>query len=321
MKLLIVSYYDLIDQLDLAAKALQKADPRTEIYYFPALGNKNHADISKQIQQDQITHVLYWCFSIDPTILRYLRYRHADVIFSLFNWDEPHCWNDEYRQKVTGLDIAFTCCKETIKWYQELGVDGVFLLPGSPEFAFPKDQVYEDDISFCVTNLYEGDEYPNQIISRKLLIDQLEDYSNRADHKYKVGLYGPAWLKDRYPTIYKGWAQYKDLPDIFRRSKINLCTHVDGRFPYSNERSILIMGTGGLLAVDPIPGWSEMFGEDTCIVMDRLDPISTLLTTLENYDQFKDRAQRGYDIVSSQYQWSNWAETITHHLLTATRSH
>lgn len=162
---------------------------------------------------------------------------------------------------------------------------------------------YQADISIIITNLYEDSNiYPYQIYNRKKLIDLIV---NEKSINFKI--YGSPHLQIKYPHHYGGSVSYTDLPKIIGSSKINITTHVDGRYLYLNERSFIIPACAGLMYIDPIPNLDQYFIPGVeCIVMDINDPISQIKEILSNYDNYEKIKEAGYEKFKNNYTLNHW---------------
>lgn len=307
-KLILLSYYGLREALRAAADELEILG--YEVINYSLLDPVE--PLEEYISKHKPSILLFWAHKIEIPILAKIRYLYPSLYIIFFNWDDPFSWSlpeINIAKKSEYFDLALTSCIESTKWYVQNGTGKSKLsLPGfNPSIHHPiVDQEYICDISVCITNLYEDEKiYPYQSINRKSLVDLLA-----ATPKIKFNIYGPEFLKERYPNNYKCFVAYSDLSRVFTNSRINLCTHVDNRYMYSNERAMLITGSKGLLLVDPIPDYDRIFSKEECVTLDIKDPIKQINNILLNYSEYSKISEKGYQRALSDYTWRNWA----HHL-------
>jgi hypothetical protein len=320
-KICIISYYELKEALLLCAQALEKLgytvinfpvfqyccdsnDKRDDyVEYFNAFLNEHHPDV-----------ILWWChtFRTAQDFLDLCENHVDSKMMMMYNWDDPHCWKVKENfmpEKASVLDVALTCCGAAEKLYTSNGCKkALFLAPGfdaKTHFFEPLD-TFACDVSMCVTNLYLEQDYPRQFIERKQIVDALE-----AAEDINFALYGPPWLKERYPRSYKGFLDYKDTNKLFSSSKINISTHVicDEK-GYVNERCNLIMACKGLLLVDPVAGIEELYTPNEHMVLlekDYLAQIRTILADNASYDRIR---ENGMQHVLKHFTWTSWAWVV-----------
>lgn len=311
-KILIVSYYHLKESLLCASESFINLG--YDICNFPLFQyayDKNDKRLDylelflETIEKEEPNIILWWFFGISANDIQYIYNKNANLYHILYNWDDPFCWNSsEFPKKCKNFDLVISSCFETQSNYLKSNVKKVIysLPPYSPSIYFPIDDIkYECDISFCITNLYESEgTYPNQFINRKYIIDTLYN-SDLIFH-----LYGPNYLRDLYPKSYKGYVKHDNLSDIFHKSRINLSTHiVSGKSGYLNERSILILASGGLLLVEPN---DILKNNENCVFLEE-DFIEQIKGILNNYDDYEEIKQNGIEFVKEMH-WDNWAMQI-----------
>jgi hypothetical protein len=326
--LCIISYYGSLETIQLAENALKECINRP-VYNFPLFKymhdkkEKNSAYIDKTIdyiKENNITHLLWWFNGISAKEFIYIKEK-TGVKYILFNWDDPFNWKScEIVEKMKYFDAVFITCNDSVIHYKENGCNEAHCLyPGfSPKINYMitepvKDIVdkYSCDISFCCTNLYESDEnFPNQFINRKKLIDEI--YKNQFIQNYKFYIYGPPSLESLYPKSYKGYAKYYDLNNIFNYSKINLCTHVlNNKDGYLNERIFLIGASGGLILVDYVDGIEDVFSvNNEILILDKYYYIDQIVSILKYYKKYNILKNNAYKKCNEKYEYSIWAKTI-----------
>lgn len=319
-KIVLISYYGLTDALLSATRSLEKNGH--SVVDFPMF--KYAHDINDKIpdytnkfiafvKEHNPDVILWWFFQIPTSDLKHIWKNTSDKTHLLFCWDDPYIWTDsttDIRGKCKYFDIACITCDETPDEYVRHGTTKAYCVwPGhDPEIFKPITSVeYDCDISICCTNLYSDmTMYKDQIIPRKKLIDMIA-----LDRTIKFNIYGPEFLKTLYPNNYKHMVNYDQLPVIFNRSKINICTHVIGtKRKYINERVVLILASGGLLYVDGINGLGDIIDTtDECVVIDTENPIQQIHNILDNYEQYTPRKIKGHER-SKTFTWDIWASKI-----------
>jgi len=317
MKICIISYYGLRDSLLCAAQSLEKLG-HTVIDY-PLLYEKNTFpdyinNYKKFIDYASPNLILWWFIGIDTThFIDMVKISKVKQFY--FNWDDPFNWEScDLENKSKYLDCAFVCSEAYLDKYQSKKT--IYLLPGFSDkinYVLSNNHLtkgYDCDISFICTNLYSDNNlFPDQYINRKILIDEI--YKNQYIYNYTFNIYGPSFLSNLYPGSYKGYIKYDDQNLLFNKSKINLTTHVSYiNNKYTNERTIMIAGSGGLLLTDPVKGFSEIFDPNSeCIFLDKEKYIRQIVDILDNYDDYYDRRVAIYN-KSKLYSWDRWASTI-----------
>lgn len=127
------------------------------------------------------------------------------------DWD-PVLSDNHYITK--DFDICF--CADPIN----LRYKNVHYFPQgfSPNFSYYlEDQNYKCDISIICTNLYVGNEFPNQSLNRKIILDTL--YKSKL---FNLKIYGPSFLGNLYPDSYQRFIEYDQCLRVFSNSLISL---------------------------------------------------------------------------------------------------
>jgi Glycosyl transferases group 1 len=324
VKICFISYYGLRESLLCASNSLEKLG--YEITNFSLMEHERNENKDKAydmlietINTNKIDVVLWWYIGLETDKFRYI-VENTNIKHMFYNWDDPNGWIErDIMGKAKYFNCVFTCCKGIINRYLEHGTKNVFhLLPGydpTVNYIIVNDVLneYDCDISIVCTQLYENNlSDMNQYINRKELIDNI--YKNRS--KYKFHVYGPPFLKELYPDCYKKQIPYSDLNHVFNNSKINICTHTHCQFEkYANERTVLILGSGGLLYVDKVKGNNELFEDkEDCVYIDKENYIEQICDILQNYDEYLDIRNNGKE-KSNKYTWTKWGEFIHNNYL------
>lgn len=327
MKICLISYYGPFDTIKRAIDSLNLIENVTVcdfplFKYMHDINDKvdNYEELLiNYINENRIEYILWWFINIPTNIFMDIKNK-TKTKYIFFNWDEPYNWNGcDIPNKMKYINYSFITCEETTKDYINNGTEiSKCLYPGFHIEDFYKLNIdienynkYSCDISFCCTNLYENEiEYPNQYINRKVLIDSI--YENQSKYCYTFHIYGPEFLKQKYPNSYKGFARYNDLNKIFNYSKINLCTHVlSNKGGYLNERIILIGASGGLVLMDNIKDIETVFIPNKEIVLlDKDNYLKQIKDIIENYDLYLDIRNNIYNKCVEKYNYNIWANTI-----------
>lgn len=338
-KILLVNYYGMKDSIKCAGESLEKLGYIIDSYplfrYAYDINDKkeNYKDHFNQYIQETLPDIIFWWFIyVHVDIIRFISVNNPKCYSILFCWDDPFIWidkNTNISEKCPYFDLAVTACEESIDEYKKYGTkDVVFCPPGyDTKINYPMDETndkYQCDISICCTNLYEDSNiYSDQYINRRELIDIIvegstsggeEDKGNISDIGYTFHIYGPEFMKYRYPDNYKGFIEYNKLNEIHNKSKINICTHVcSSKSNYINERSILVLGSGGLLMVDPVKNINTIINDNECIFIQKdrvVDQIKEILSDISNnIGKYKTIKHNGHKR-SMEYTWDKWAEKI-----------
>lgn len=305
-------YYEVVEQILAATVALEKMG-HSVIHHGlmkePLEEEANYELFSQRVAT--VDMIFMWCYSMHHSTLARLKHSHGDILFVFYNWDDPTSWekNSSIPRISQYIDIAFTSCDKSVNDYLSVGVKEAYYIftPFSPQITYPlEDKTYICDISMCLTNLYDEHDFPNQLINRRALFQRISKIPGIVFH-----LYGPEHIGASFPNNYKGFIKYHDLKRIYSGSRINLCTHVEGRYHYVNERVFLITGAGGLLYCDGVAGVKDFFreGEEYLVIQEeRLE--EQILGILKNYEKYESMKERARLKAWENYTYDHWAEKI-----------
>lgn len=322
---MIVSYYGAKDALSCAAKELSALGYKVVFYpLFQYMHDSNDKKVNWLQHFNQFTKteapkiMLWWYMGMPANAMNHFVDMHEHIVHVLFNWDDPFTWTDpesDLKEKAGLFDIALPTCAASCELYLQAGArQSVPAMPGySPlcHHPVPENEIperFKCDVAMCITNLYQDPErYPDQIMNRKILCDALY-----ADRDIVFHIYGPEFLEEIYPEAYQGWATYQETKLVFSGSKINICTHVTGnRRGYLNERAILILGSGGLLMMDPVCGAEEILEDGKhCVMIDKADPIGHVNRVLHDIGRYDHIRTAGHALATSSFQWKHWANVL-----------
>jgi hypothetical protein len=320
MKILVLTWYGWKDALLAAKKSLEKIG--YEVVEFPLFKfahdiyekRKDYLDyFSNFITSENPDIILWWCIQITYQEHEIIFNRHRSILHIFFSWDDPFIWEctevTNIDKKAKYFDIVFITCEHSIPFYINNGTKQAYCLHCGydPVVNYPiENSNYKYDVSIGLTNLYENETvYKNQYINRKYFIDELVKQTD-----LRIAIYGPEFLKKIYPNNYISYVQYSQLNQIINDSKINISTHVTNKNKYINERCILIIGSGGLLYVDPIVGNESIFIEgENCIHIDKENFIEQIRYIIDNYEEYDPIRKNGHKL-SENYTWDKWAAFI-----------
>lgn len=317
---LIVGYYELRDSLLAVSRCLQNLGYTVLSYPLFQKAQDPHSKIVNYAEDLYLflktktpDIILWWYIGVPSAVLHLIKTQFPTQCHVLYNWDDPYMWfnsESDLTTKAKIFNIVLASCAGSEQRYLDCGVQTFrCAFPGfDPFIHYPceKDVAYQCDVSFCCTNLYESKErYPYQLINRKKLVDLLTSQSEFTFH-----LYGPESFRDLYPNHYKGFVTYHESRKVFHNSRLCLCTHVVGnQEQYLCERVATILGSGGLLLVDPIQNLDKLLvnGAD-CIYLDLQDPISQIKSILDNYNTYAPIREQGRSRAFKLLQWQSWAD-------------
>jgi len=318
MKISLVGAFHLADGFLGASKALEKLGVQVDFIpayqYRTEIGKTHHVQILKDLKSQNPDVVLWWrAETLSAKQLSYIK-KNIKCKHILYSWDDPFQWqvHKEMPEKCALLDMAFSCCADSVSRYNYFGCNALYCPPGfDPEIHFPaKDDDYTCDISIVCTNLYTDPLFKYHHYDRKKLLTSIIE---ALPHR-KVNIYGSESFKNIFPDNYKGWVSFENSNKVFHNSKINICTHVrpDGS-QYINERVCQILGSGGLLAIDHVKDLDKVLDlQKDCVVLDWDSEIAAkqLDNILINYNSYNDIKEHGRKTALSKLTWDHWATTI-----------
>ena len=325
MKLIFVTYYGFKDSLLGAKEALERIGYDVVDYPLFRFSSDVHDKIdnyvhhfSEFIEAENPDVILWWCLQLSDVDLEKIHKKTQHILHILYSWDDPFVWecsnHSKIDKKAKYFDIAFISCEESVKLYLEHGTKEAYCLyPGFDREVNHKidNMEYEYDVTIGVTNLYEDlGVFKNQYIKRKELIEELTKCKD-----IKFGIYGPEYIKTKFPDNYISFINYSQLNTMINKSKINISTHVTNKLGYLNERCFLIMGSGGLLFVDPIIGTQEILKDGyNCITINKHNYINQIKDILKNYNDYSKVKSNALEF-SNNFTWDKWAIFIDNKLV------
>lgn len=235
----------------------------------------------------------------------------------LFNWDafqyysNNKCWKSKIIYKKFCVDYIyhnFTVNPLEYEYFTNLGYTNInYVSPGANEEEFYKiiDNNYKCEISFILTNLYTNyDEFPNQKINRKDILDHIYHNTNAILH-----IYGPPFLKDLYPKAYKGFINYYDAKKVFSNSLINLNISPVGDYfkldnlSYFSERLPQILACQGLVVSEQ--DYSDLLiHKEDYLRLDSLEDINKYLKFVREHNDIMEMIRKnGYRKFKEKLKW------------------
>jgi spore maturation protein CgeB len=321
MKISLVGSYNLADGYLGAANALRNRGAIVDFipahFYFSEFGDKDVSKIIEDLREQSPDVVLWWRsetlnYNDMQTICEKYKAKHV-----LFSWDDPHSWENRHNyiaDKCEFFDTVFSCCESSLKDYIRNGAKEAFYLPPGfdPEVHYPEfSEEHQCDISVVCTNYYDSSvSYFDHLNRREML-----EYLIARFPQLKIDLYGSGHFQTDFPDNYRGWLPFTESRKVFHNSKINISTHIrpDGD-RYINERSMQIIGSGGLLLVDNVKGIENILVPDSeCVVFDfrSLDDLGKEVEQIFADQAWADLVRvNGRKRALADYSWDSWAKTV-----------
>lgn len=286
---------------------------------------ENYKDhLNEFIQDNNPDIVLWWFIDVPVDVFKFIKISNPHIYYIMYNADDPINMNKELLEKAKIFDLVVTPCKESLYMYKlysnvktvifsPSGFDDTLFKPlDNPNFANKntkhKYNHYKSDISMLFHNLFlDKSVFPNQVIYKKTLIDNLIDYCDK--HGYIFKIYGAPVLNEFFPNNYCGGVPYHEMNILYNYSKINIVSSPwKNKSLNINEYVFPILGSGSLLMIDKIKDIESFLG-DSCIIYDSnnyLDKISSILSDYDTYDTIK---HKGHTL-SKNYTWKKWVDRI-----------
>ncbi|QKF94562.1 hypothetical protein QKU48_gp1104 [Fadolivirus algeromassiliense] len=274
--------------------------------------------------KDTNPDIVLWLFlDVDITIFTHIKQNNPNIYYIMYNSDDPVNFTIDILEKAKIFNIVITPCAEYVTKYKLYsGVETVLHIPApfDNKYYYPLDTIqqidsdthkkYSCDISmFCLNLLENTTRYMNQYINRKSMIDELIKYSTNNNKIFKI--YGPQFLKEIYKNNYGGIVNYNEMIYMLNYSKINISTHVDyTKSLCLNEHDSKILGSGGLLLIDPIKDIDKILTNGlNCIIMNKDNYIQQIDNILKNYDVYSQIKKNGYNL-SENFKYDHWIRKI-----------
>lgn len=320
--ILLVKWYNSLNSncVDEAITELNKFN-NIKTTSFPFLQRKNEKEdymsmLSNQITDDNVTHILFWHWSqITEDEMTQLKKNFPNLVFVLYNWDDPYCWHVNNTKIFKYFDIVFCSCSEYIEKYKKEGVKKVIYLPPafSPNIHYPEiKEEYRCDVSFVCTNFY-SEKVTDNLVDRLELVKRLD-----SDPEIDFHLYGNEAIRRAGIKSYKKFINYGDNRYVFSSSKININIHGAYGEEYLNERTVTILGSGGVMLIDNMPGIEKHLKDgENCILLKSTnvdDVMKQIKDILSNYDKYLPIMNNAYKLGNEKYTYAHWAKKIIDNL-------
>lgn len=121
-----------------------------------------------------------------------------------------------------------------------------------------------------------------------------------------------------YPRSYRGEKGYREAAQVFASARINLCTHVVGNVDgYANERTVLIMGTGGgVMAIDPVKGIENLIDGPNCFILKEEGGPEGVVDQLRDILKIPEErriamAHNARTFALERWTWRDWAVDVS----------
>ena len=256
--ILLINYYGIKDIYISIKKVLEHYG--YIIYSYPLFkivyddNEENYIDkLNCFIQDNNIDIVMWFCNIVPCEVFKYIQNNNPHVYSVLFFYGNQEIEKD----KCLHVELVVTSSSQSI------GFDSTIFYPLNIE--------KDIDVSICCRDLYQDNE--EQIINREKLISSIIKEKDINFH-----IYGPSFLKYKYPEHYKGFINYNDLNSIYNRSKINICTHSTNK-EYISDKLVNMLAGNNLVLIDkPTPF-------ENCIVIDKEEIIQQIKDIIKNYTQ------------------------------------
>lgn len=328
-KILIVSYYELKDYLSYIKELFEKYTftvihyPLFQYAYDANDKLENYKEhMNTFIKEKEPEIILWWFIDVPADVFKYIKINNPNIIFIMYNSDDPINLGKELFDKAKNFDIIITPCKNSIHLYKShanvktvlfgpMGSDPNFFYSLKDFTEFTEEQTtYECDISMLFYNFYlDKSFYSPQIIYKNDMIDGIINFSKENNYKFK--LYGTHLLNELYPDYYCGEVPYYKLFFLYNFSKINIVSSpFSNQSVYIGEYVIPILSSGGLLFHDNTKDIEKILGDNKCAILyDSSNYIDKMTHILKNYDDYSIVKMNGLEL-AKKYTWDIWVENI-----------
>jgi len=318
MRVVIVGYYCYADGVKAAGESLEKEG--WEVTHFPLMekisGDAWDEDLIDLLHPTKGVSVVLWWYPIHQIpyqkVLNVVDSAAAFQRHFYFNWDPSYLpYQTENSEEVSQkkekvyplMDLVISANPLEASAFS----NAVHCPPGfSSSYHYPEENSeYSCDISFVGTNLYEDEEmWPArfQLYNRGALLDLI--YESGLDLK----VYGPPWLKERFPNAYVSSIPYHQTHLVFSNSLINIsvnCVSIDG---YFSERVPQIIASRGVVYTDNHLGFGFIEGADY-VLLDRRDPVGQIKTLLSDKSKLI-QMRNSTSIKESNISWDRFKDII-----------
>lgn len=321
-KIMIIGYYQLKDFFINIKECFEEYNYKVCSYplfryaydSYDKISNYNE-HLIKEIEVENPNIILWWFLDVPDDVFTQIKGKFPNIYYILYNNDETVNMSAELLKKAKIFDLIVSPTKENIIKYKVYSkVETILYNPAGfdPVFFYPFTDIidYDCDISMYCNNLcLDIDYYNDQYINKIELIQNLVTYCKNNNKIFK--LYGIYIIKEYFPEHYCGDITYIKFNEVYNKSRINICTHnFHNNSMYLNENVFSILGSGGLLLIDPVKDLSKILkNNEHCIYLDKCDYINQIDNILNNYEQYNEIKKEGYEL-SRNFTWKNWVSKI-----------
>lgn len=323
--IVIISYYELKDYFLYVEKIFEQ-HKFTVINYslfkyaYDKYDKIEHYEkhMNEFIQSNNIDIILWWFIDVPLSVFNYIKQNNMDKLFIIYNSNDPINVNSELLDKIKLFDILVTSSNHNINLYKSypnfksvifgpMGYDPILFHPISQNDFINEYEEFNCDISMVLNNFFSNEQFPDQVVSNKDLIDNIINLCET--NKYRLKLYGISLLKDLYPKYYCGIISYNNLNFLFNFSKINIINSPSKDIDtYINENVMQILGSGGLLLHDKTNNIDKILLDGTnCILYNDNNYCNLINDILSNYEKYVNIRK---NTISLEYSWDKWVENI-----------
>ena len=221
-----------------------------------------------------------------------------------WSFDDPHWISREPEPWIAREHgVVLTSCIESIGTYAARGCPVAWFLPPAMDLEYYDDwkatraidAAPDHLVSFIGTNLYPRAAFPHTFVDRGEMIDRLTDIFGR-----DFALYGYTPSIEQ-KAAYRSVVHWESsLPRAIEGTQMNLNTHVENTDRlYFNERFFQIASTRRAMFVDRVPGFADLFGEDSFAFYSSLEELTDkLLHYRDRRAELAAMGQRGFDRIA-----------------------
>jgi hypothetical protein len=327
LKIMIVSFYDLIEYFAAIKKGFIKYGynvvnyPLFRYAYDQYDKKKDYAKHFIEYINEQQPNILLWCFIDVPSdIFVEIKNKFPNIIFILFNFDEPMNISTELFKKADTCEIIVTTSKEYHNEYKKhtnakhiiynpFGCDIEFFYPLDLDEREKYSEFNCDITMVCYNLLYDTNYFNSQFINRKEMLDNISAYCKKNKKIFK--LYGSPVLNEFYPENYSGDISYLNKNKLFNNSKIVICTQsFNNKSYYFDENIFSILASGALLLTDKSKDIENIFtNKQDLIFLDKYYYIKQIDGILLNYNKYEHIRKNSIDL-AKKYSWDIWCQNV-----------
>jgi hypothetical protein len=267
--------------------------------------------------------VIFWNWDIKDSVLHDLRRALPNQKWVLYNWDEPHATFvlNRMRQKRLLFDAALISAEAPVPIYVAVTKVVRFLAPPfdpSTTFYSPSPEYSRCDVCFALTTTYE-DLVPKAPVSRKRFLDLLVDEVVKGRSNVSLCIFGSDRIARIVPRpFFMGILQHRDRGKVFSSCKVNVNLHAHHGFggSYVNERTVDILGAGGLLFTD-YTGLDYIRNGSECVLMRSFDEreivkqlVGLVKDIHDNPKRYLEIRENGSSVAYRKFSTREWVDSF-----------